>query len=288
MRGLESLIPPRKESQTSREKESVFLIETENIYQNPYQPRKEFDPKELERLTDSIRKYGILQPLVVSKKSEDVPSGRRVRYELIAGERRLRAAQLAKFPHVPVIIREATDNEKLELSLIENIQRQDLNAIEEAGAYRRLQDEFGLSQGEIAERVGKSRPTVANAMRILRLSQDIQGAVASGKISDGHTRPLLSLATAEAQSKLFEEIVQKEMSVRDTEERARQILQRANRGGAGHAHREDMELKNLASQLKEKISLSRVHVRADKKSARLALEFSTRTDLVSWIKNLLG
>ena len=146
MRGLESLIPNYKqESSRVPAKDSVFLIETKLIRPNSLQPRKEFSEDQLRELAASIKKYGILQPLLVSKVEEDVPSGRRVHYELIAGERRLRAAKLARVPQVPVVVKDSSPNEKLEISLIENLQREDLNPLEEAYAYKKLIEDFGLN-----------------------------------------------------------------------------------------------------------------------------------------------
>ena len=207
MRGLESLIPQKRNNSTkSSDKESVFLIDVEHISPNPYQPRREFKSEELADLSESIKVYGILQPLLVTKIEEDVPSGRRVRYELIAGERRLRAARLAGLPRVPVIVRQVTPKQKLEASLIENLQRDDLGPLDEAHAFQRLQDEFGIKQKKIAQRISKSASYVANTLRILSLPDHIQTALASGDINEGHTRPLLALKNDKAQEKLFKEI----------------------------------------------------------------------------------
>ena len=292
MRGLESLIPQKKNTgENSGKKESVFSIETDNIRPNPYQPRREFDQHELESLAESIKVYGVLQPLLVTKVEHEVPSGRRVEYELVAGERRLRAAKIAGLPRVPVIIKHPVNNkQKLEISLIENIQRDDLNALEEARAYKRLNEEFNMSQAEIAQRISKSRPHVANVMRILSLPQNIQNALSRGEINEGHTRPLLSLNMSDSQEKLFEEIKRQGMTVRDAEERAREFQKEQNteknslqRGGKSQV---DPELVELVTRFKNYHNISNARVRTDGRRANLALSFASKKDLIEWVKRL--
>ena len=191
--------------------ESVRRIPVELIEPNPHQPREHFDHAALEDLVTSIKEHGIIQPLVVSS----LPNGR---YELIAGERRLRASKIAELPDVPAIIRSVNEQEKLELALIENVQRQNLNAIEEARAYVRLRDEFNLTQDEIGERVGKSRPQVGNIIRLLQLEPEIQSALAQERISSSNARTLLSLSTREERLALLERMLQGNFTVRQTEE----------------------------------------------------------------------
>ena len=174
---------------------SIFWIEIDKIIPNPYQPRREFDEDRLKDLADSIRQYGVLQPLVVSR-SETVleDGGVKVEYELIAGERRLRASKLARLTQVPVVVRTGDDSRaKLELAIIENLQREDLNSVERAQSFQRLADEFKLSWAEVGRKMGKSREYVSNAVRILLLPQDILVAVSTRQISEGHTSPLLML-----------------------------------------------------------------------------------------------
>lgn len=287
MRGLESLIPPRKSpGENGDAKESVFLIEVDNISPNSEQPRHDFNEEELKGLSYSIRTYGILQPLIVRKVEEEIPSGRKVSYELIAGERRLRAAKLAGLSHVPAIIRGVKPQEKLELSLIENIQRNDLNPIDEALAYQRLQDEYNLNQKEIADRVGKSRPVVANAMRMLRLPREIQQAVREGKISFGHTRPLLSLDNPAEQLSIFQEIVEKNLPVHAVEDKVREML--APSVQAVHKAAKDPQLKELEHKIKVALVSSKVALRADNDKARLAITFPSREELVKWTQMWLG
>ncbi|MSR76027.1 MAG: ParB/RepB/Spo0J family partition protein [Candidatus Ryanbacteria bacterium] len=208
-----------------KEKESVFWIPIEKIKPNPYQPRTEFDEAALKGLAESIRQYGILQALVVTRIERESETGTEVTYELVAGERRFRASQMIGLREVPVTIRrEEPAKVRLELALVENVQRQDLNAIERAIAYKRLIDEFGMKQPEIAGRVGKSRESIANTIRILMLPQDMQEAVRGGKITEGHTRPLLMLSTRpEEQKELFLDILDHHISVREAERISRRI-----------------------------------------------------------------
>ena len=203
-KGLEALIS----EDLGKAKEKVEKLKLSEIIANPSQPRKRFGKEKMEELVNSIREKGVIKQIVVR------PTDRG--YELIAGERRLRAAQVLQMEEVPVIVRsDITDANSLEISLIENIQRDDLNALEEARAYKRLNEEFNMSQAEIAQRISKSRPHVANVMRILSLPQNIQNALSRGEINEGHTRPLLSLNMSDSQEKLFEEIKRQGMTVRD-------------------------------------------------------------------------
>lgn len=207
--------------------DSIFWIETEKIKPNPYQPRRDFDEARLRDLADSIRMYGILQPLVVTRREYEKPDGGlAVEYELISGERRLRASKIAGLAQVPTIIRNSEENDrlKLELAIIENLQREDINSVDRARAFDRLAKEFGMTHVQIAEKVGKSREYVSNTLRILALPEAMLTAVSEGKISEGHTRPLLMLTDRkEEQLTLFKEILAKKMSVRETESVARKI-----------------------------------------------------------------
>ncbi|KKP60507.1 MAG: ParB-like protein partition protein [Candidatus Nomurabacteria bacterium GW2011_GWF1_34_20] len=205
---------------------SIFWIDIEKIKPNPFQPRREFDEARLRDLADSIRQYGILQPLTVSRieiVKED--EGIVVEYELIAGERRLRASKLAGLTQVPAIIRVGDDNmAKLELSIIENLQREDLNAVERARAFFRLVEEFKFNHTQIGQKMGKSREYVSNTLRLLALPQEMLDALSAGKISEGHTRPILMLSDRpDEQSVLFKEIMWKKLTVRDAEKIARKI-----------------------------------------------------------------
>jgi ParB family transcriptional regulator, chromosome partitioning protein len=209
------------------DKDKIFWIEIDKIEPNPYQPRRDFEEAALQSLADSIKSYGILQPLLVYKVETDTPRGISVMYQLIAGERRWRAAKILGLREVPVIIRrdDATNRLKLELALIENVQREDLNAIDRATAFRQLIDEFNLSQKEVGERIGKSREFVTNTLRLLNLPEQIQETVRVGAISEGHAKAILSVGQdAELQKKLLDEITATHLNVRETEFAARALV----------------------------------------------------------------
>ena len=208
-RGLNSLIPSRKIVQAFskdglQKGDRLLDIPIKNIRPNPKQPREDFGYEELEELIQSIKEHGILVPLVVSKIDDE-------NYELIAGERRFRSAKILNLKTVPAIVRTVKEQEKLELALIENIQRKNLNSIEEARAFRQLMDEFNLTQEDVAKRVGKSRPAVANTVRLLNLPEEIQQAVRSGKIKESHARTLLSFENQADQLKYFRQILKNGM-----------------------------------------------------------------------------
>jgi ParB family chromosome partitioning protein len=214
-RGLDALIPtgsPEVATSSGVTDTALLRIPVDRVRPNPFQPRQQFDDTELEELASSIRANGLLQPIVVRAKGAE--------YELVAGERRLRAAQRAGLQEIPAIVRQVGDHEALELALIENLQRSDLNPIEEARAYERLRDEFGLTQEQIAARVGKHRSTIANALRLLRLPQDLQDELAAGRLTAGHARALLSVDSPEEQRRLAREFLRTGASVRDAERRA--------------------------------------------------------------------
>ncbi|MDO8600282.1 MAG: ParB/RepB/Spo0J family partition protein [bacterium] len=214
-------------SKKESEKDKIFWIEINKIEPNPYQPRREFEESALQSLADSIKNYGILQPLLVYKVETDTSRGISVAYQLIAGERRWRAAKLLGLREVPVIIRrdEATNRLKLELALIENVQREDLNSIDRAHAFKQLIDEFRLSQKEVGERIGKSREFVTNTLRLLNLPDHIQETIRSGVISEGHAKAILIVGQdAELQKKLLDEVVTARLNVRETEFAARALV----------------------------------------------------------------
>ena len=220
-KGLDSLIPnksskpsPEKENQNTKKEEKStltgeILVKINEVEPNREQPRKDFDEDSLMELADSIKQFGILQPLIVQKKKDY--------YEIIAGERRWRAAKLAGVKEVPIIVKEYTDQEIVEISLIENIQRENLNPIEEAMAYKRLLEEFDLKQDEVAERVSKSRTAVTNSMRLLKLSDRVQQMIIDDMISTGHARALLAIDDEEQQYMLANKIFDEKLSVRETE-----------------------------------------------------------------------
>lgn len=210
-RGLDALIPTLAEGATP----ATLEIDIDAIEANPYQPRVEMDPAALETLADSIRVHGVIQPLVVTHGTE------RGRYVLIAGERRWRAARLAGLGAVPAVIKEAVPRAMLELALVENVVRADLSPLEEAAAYRQLIDDFGLTQAAVAARVGRSRVSITNTLRLLALPDRVQEALATGQISEGHARALLGLPTAAEQVGALEWLLEHGLSVRQTEELVR-------------------------------------------------------------------
>jgi ParB family chromosome partitioning protein len=214
---------------TPRRNDAVYWIEIEKIEPNPFQPRREFAEAALKELADSIREHGMLQPVLVTKRELETPGGLEVRYQLIAGERRFRAARLAGLSQIPAIIRRGIpeDRLRLELALVENIQREDLNALERARAFRRLMDEFHLVQTDVAARVGKSRESVANTMRLLSLPSSIQSSLEEGRISEGHARAILMAGDdAGKQMQMYEGIVADRLTVREAESLARKLTGR--------------------------------------------------------------
>ncbi len=258
--------------------DSIYWVEVDRIKPTPFQPRKTFDEAALASLAESIRSYGILQPLTVTRKEIERPGeGISVEYELIAGERRLRAAKLAGILQVPVVIRtgEDTDRMKLELAIIENLQREDLNPLDRAKAFRQLADQFGLQHKEIGVRVGKSREYVSNTLRILLLPQLMQDALEKGEISEGHTRPLLMLADKiDAQMTLFKEIIERRLTVRDTEALAR----RAAIERVRHKALVSPDLMSLEKELSERLG-TRVRIEKKDTGGKVMIDFFSPEDL---------
>ncbi len=283
-KGLSSLIPQqtkvrhiiRKETGlVPQAKDAILHIPLSDIVPNSEQPRKEFKHQDLEDLVASIKKHGILQPLVVTEKSDGG-------YELIAGERRLRASHIAGLSTVPVIVRTATQQEKLELALIENIQRQALNAIEEAYAYSRLMEEFNLTQAEVADQVGKSRPAVANTIRLLDLPELIQKALINGELSAGKARALLSLKDEKEQLEMFNNMAGKQISVRALEAEV------SNKGAASRkgSVRRDPNLSAQERMLEDRLH-TRVHITRKGDQGTIVIEYHTREELKRIIEEIV-
>lgn len=266
-KGLAALLP---DSSAGAEGEKLLELAPDRIDPNPEQPRQHIDPERLSELAKSMIEQGVVQPLVVRRVGS--------RYQIIAGERRWRAAREAGLAKIPVIVRQAEDRELLEIALVENIQREELNPIEEAGAYRRLITELGYSQEQVAARVGKDRSTVANLLRLLRLPREIRGLVAEQKLSPGHARPLLTLDAPDAQVAIAKEIVEKELSVRDVERR----VQAANRPAkSAKPTRADANTRDAESQLEQALG-TRVRVRRQGRKGsrgRLEIEFHSEDEL---------
>lgn len=257
---------------------AIFWIEVEKIKPNPYQPRKEFDQKHLNDLADSIRQYGVLQPIVVTR--NEVPradGGLDVEYELVAGERRLRASKLANVARIPATIQANTmsSREKLEVAIIENLQREDLNPVDRALSFSRLANEFGLKHVEIAKKVGKSREYVSNSLRLLLLPQEILDALSAGKITEGHARPLMMLGDRkEEQGTLYKEIIMKKLTVREAEQIARHIAHDKVRKKVAPDPEMDRIEKEFAESLGTRVSIERKQV-----GGKLVIDFFSSDDL---------
>lgn len=255
-------------------------IPISSIVANTRQPRSQFDDETIAELADSIREFGVIQPLIVRVVGEG-------RYELIAGERRLRAAQMARLKAVPVVVRQADAQVSLEIALIENVQREDISAIESAIAYRQLADEFGLSQERIAQRIGKSRAAIANTIRLLRLPQEMQDAVLHGAISEGHARALLMVESPLRQEALFERILRDGLSVRETERLARSGDARpAGPASAGGRSSRDPNWMPVEQGLREYFGTP-VRLQGDEKGGKITIDFYNDDDLQR-ILDLLG
>lgn len=257
---------------------SIFFIDVDKIAPNPYQTRKEFEEAPLRDLSESIRQYGVLQPLVVSRIEIATPEGGlTTTYELIAGERRLRASKLAGLAQVPAIIRVGDDSlMKLELAIIENLQREDINAVERARAFARLVEEFKLTHTQIGQKVGKSREYVSNSIRLLALSEEILDALSGGRINEGHTRPLMMLASRpEEQMTLFKEIVIRKISVREAERIARRIA-------VDKVRKKQLipntELLQIEQKLQESLG-TRVHIEPREQGGKITIDYFTPEDL---------
>ncbi|MGI8926454.1 MAG: ParB/RepB/Spo0J family partition protein [Tepidiformaceae bacterium] len=256
-------------------------IDIDLISPNPEQPRTQFEPEQLRELADSIRAHGIIQPLVVTP--QEVGG-----FRLVAGERRLQAARLAGLATVPVIMRAAEPAELLELALIENIQRADLNAIEEAMAYRRLTEERGLTQEEVARRVGKNRVTVTNSLRLLALEAEIRRSLVAGEISEGHARALLGLPEGRARIAAWREVLRKKLSVRETEACVRRALAAAAPpNGRAAAPRRDAAIADIEGRLRRALS-TRVNVLPRKQGARIVIECYSAEEFEGVVATLLG
>jgi ParB family chromosome partitioning protein len=257
-------------------------IDIDLIAPNPEQPRTHFEPERLRELADSIRQHGIIQPLIVTRDKDGS-------YRLVAGERRLQAARLAELDVVPVVTREAADDEMLELALVENIQRADLNAIEEAQAYRRLIDDYGMTQEEAASRVGKSRVTVANALRLLQLDSEIRRSLVAGEITEGHARALLGLSEGKERVAAWKQVVDRRLSVRETEALVRRTLARPEPGLAPppSTRPRDSAYADVEGRLRRALS-TRVSVQAQKKGARITIECFTQDEFNTVVERLLG
>jgi len=259
-------------------RDSIFWVEVERIQPNPFQPRRDFDKSKLEELAESIRMYGLLQPLTVTRKEVEHPDGGiSVTYELIAGERRLRASKIAGVSQVPVIIRSGEDDDqvKLELAIIENLQREDLNPVDRAQAFHKLYKDFGFTHAQIGKKMGKSREYVSNTLRLLSLPEAILAYLSEGRISEGHTRPLLMLSNKpEEQMVLAREVVMKKLTVRETES----IARRSAQDRVSERHKIDPGIISVEQALTERLG-TRVTIEPREVGGRLVISFFSAEDL---------
>ena len=270
-RGLGALIPGASEPRLETDGGALsFRVEVDRITPSPFQPRRTFDEAKIDELAASIRNQGIIQPLVVRRKGDG--------YELIAGERRWRAAMRAGLTQVPIVVRDASDHEALQLALVENLQREDLNPIEEANGYRRLQEEFQWSQEEMAEKVGKSRPAIANSMRLLSLPTEVQQEVSSGNLPAGQARALLGLHSEPLILSAYREVLAKGLSTRETEKLVRHLL--LGRRRRRQVPLIDPDLRSIVEELQRLLG-TRVRLLPKARSARgkIEIEYYSLPDL---------
>jgi ParB family chromosome partitioning protein len=264
-RGLSALIPESAKRQTA---DRVINIPVEDVTPNPYQPRIQMNNESLEELAASIKEKGVVQPILVRSMGTD-------KYEIIAGERRFRACKMVGLPEVPAIVKEVNDTEAMAIAITENIQREDLNAVELARAYSALMNEFNLTQEQLAQSVGKSRPAVANMMRLLQLPQEIQENILSDKISMGHARALLSLEQQNLQIELCKKIIELELSVRQTEKMVQKLLQQPKQQRIAFR---SAEIEAIENKLRTMLA-TQVKVQQTGKKGKIEIEYYSVDDI---------
>ncbi len=273
-RGLASLIPQRSSGQPG-----ILEIPTARIRPNPHQPRKRFDPDSLATLTASITEHGVIQPILVTETIDG--------YQLVAGERRLRAAQAAGLDRIPAVVRQLADRDQLELALVENLQREDLDPIETADAYRQLIEEFGFTQDDLAGRVGRARSTVANTLRLLDLALGIQAAIADGRLTEGHGRALGGLAT-ELQDRVLDSVLGQDLSVRQTEELVRRLREPKPAPAASAANQPaDPDLQRVEEDLRRALG-TKVSLARSRRGGRIVIEYYSDEELGRLYERLTG
>lgn len=271
-RGLASLIPQRPGGASPAE------IAIDRIRHNPFQPRRSTDATALESLAESIRAHGVLQPIIVVGTLDG--------YQLIAGERRLRAAKMADLERIPAIVRDASEQDQLELALVENLQRTDLNPMDEAHAYRRLIDEFGLDQDGVAGRVGRARSSVANTLRLLDLAEPVQSALAAGQVSEGHARAIAALPTPSGHVTVLEAVISGGLSVRQTEELVRRLKELPAATSRSDTS-PDPDLERLEADLRAVLG-TKVSVTSTRRGGRITIEYYGHDDLDRLVGRLTG
>jgi len=283
-KGVESLIPKKNEKAQKTsviKQEPIFYIELEKIKSNPYQPRKYFDSAGLDSLASSIREHGILQPLLVSR-IEKEPGY--IEYQLVAGERRLLAAKMVGLTQAPVIVREPTEQEKLVVSIVENVQRLDLTPLEKAEAYKRLQEEFSFLQKDVARLVGKSREAVANTMRLLELPRDIKQALKDEKITEGHARAMLAVGDLQKQKVVFARTVRDGLNVREVES----LIQKLNiwQPAQRQLPPASKEMKEMEEKIRNILGIKTVKLRLSAGRPKLDIFFNSKKQLEELINKI--
>lgn len=282
--GVRPTVDPQEKPGLNRDRHpGIAVLDISEIRANEYQPRRDFDQQALEELAQSIRENGLIQPLVVRKANDG--------YELIAGERRLRASKIAGLKMVPVVIRKSTDREALELAIVENIQREDLNCVDEALAYFQLMQEFQLSQEELAKRMGKDRATIANALRVLKLSDFILVELKKGSLTRGHAKALLAVEDVADRERLAREVLEKSLSVRQTEKAAQEKKAEKAPGAISSrpspAQAQDPEWSRYTQDLTRRY-MSKVEIKGNGKTGQIQIQFSSREDLNRILNILMG
>ena len=280
-KGLDSLIPASRDNEIKEKKQNETVVKIAKVEPNRDQPRKNFDEDSLQELADSIKQFGLLQPILVQDKKNY--------YEIIAGERRWRAAKIAGLKEIPVIIRNYTEREIVEISLIENIQREDLNPIEEAHAFKRLLEEFHLKQDEVAECVSKSRTAVTNSMRLLKLCEGVQQMIIDDMLSTGHARALIPIEDKELQLQLAQRVFDEKLSVREVEKIVKSIISPEKKKEKKEDIPQNIQYiyENIENRLKEKLS-RKVAISSKGKSGvgKIEIEFYSNDDLDRLIESL--
>jgi ParB family chromosome partitioning protein len=272
-RGLAALIPQRSPTNTGS-----VEIPVGRVHPNPYQPRKRFDPDSLAALTDSIVTHGVIQPILVTETIDG--------YQLVAGERRLRAAQAAGLDRIPAVIRQLADREQLEFALVENLQRDDLDPIETADAYRQLIEEFGFTQDDLATRVGRARSTVTNTLRLLDLAPATRSAIADGRLTEGHGRALGGLPT-EMQDRVLDSVIGQDLSVRQTEELVRRLREPKREPAAARERPADPELERVEEDLRRALG-TKVSLARSRRGGRIVIEYYSDEELGRLYDRLTG
>jgi ParB family chromosome partitioning protein len=271
-RGLSSLIPQRATSDAA-----VVDVPLARVRPNPYQPRRHMDDAGLQELAASIREHGVLQPVLVTETLDG--------YQLIAGERRVRASRLAGLERIPALVRQLANRDQLEVALVENVQRADLDPIEEALAYRQLMDEFGLTQEQVSDRVGKARATIANTLRLLDLHGDVQAAIVDGRVTEGHGRALAGLPS-DGQAQVLKTVLAQSLSVRQTEELVRR-LREPKPAPAAAAPRLDPDLERVETHLRERLN-TKVSLSRSRTGGRIVIEYYSDEELNRLYEHLIG